>query len=44
MDSRSVSANDVISINEEIKNYCENTKSIYVDYHTSMKDKRDGKR
>ena len=35
-------ANDVISINEEIKNYCENTKSIYVDYHTSMKDKRDG--
>ena len=27
---------------EEIKNYCENTKSIYVDYHTSMKDKRDG--
>ena len=35
-------ANDVNSINEEIKNYCENTKSIYIDYHTSMKDKRDG--
>ena len=35
-------ANDVISINNEIKNYCENNNSTYIDYHTSMKDERDG--
>ena len=35
-------ANDVIKINNNIKAYCENGSSIYVDYHTSMKDGRNG--
>lgn len=35
-------ANDVIEINNNIRDYCENGSSIYVDYHTTMKDSRDG--
>ena len=35
-------ANDVIEINNNIKVYCQSGSSIYVDYHTAMKDTRDG--
>lgn len=35
-------ANDVIFINNKLRNYCKNGNAIYVDYHTSMKDDKDG--
>ncbi len=35
-------SNDIIFLNKNLKDFCKSGKAKYVDYHTSMKDERDG--
>jgi len=35
-------SNDIIFLNKNFIEYCKSGNAIYVDYHSSMKDKRDG--
>jgi len=35
-------SNDIIFLNKNLINFCKSGNATYVDYHTSMKDKRDG--
>ena len=35
-------SNDIIFLNNNLINFCKSGNATYVDYHTSMKDKRDG--
>ena len=35
-------SNDIIFLNKNLKDFCKSSKATYVDYHSSMKDKRDG--
>ena len=37
-------SDDIISLNKNIKDFCKSGNATYVDYHTSMKDKRNGLR
>ena len=35
-------SNDIISLNKNIRDFCKSGNATYVDYHSSMRDKRDG--
>jgi len=35
-------SNNIIFLNKNLKDFCKSGNATYVDYHTSMKDKRDG--
>lgn len=35
-------SNDIIFLNKNLKDFCKSGEATYVDYHSSMKDKRDG--
>ena len=35
-------SNDIIFLNKNFKDFCKSGNAIYVDYHSSMKDKRNG--
>jgi len=35
-------SNDIIFLNKNFKDFCKSGEATYVDYHSSMKDKRDG--
>ncbi len=35
-------SNDIIFLNKNLMNFCKSGNATYVNYHTSMKDKRDG--
>ena len=37
-------SDDIISLNKNIRDFCKSGNATYVDYHTSMKDKRNGLR
>ena len=37
-------SDDIISLNKKIRDFCKSGNAKYVDYHTSMKDKRNGLR
>ena len=37
-------SDDIISLNKNIRDFCKSGNAKYVDYHTSMKDKRNGLR
>ena len=37
-------SDDIIFLNKKLKNFCESGYATYIDYHTSMRDKRNGLR
>ena len=37
-------SDDIIFLNKNLKDFCESGYATYVDYHTSMRDKRNGLR